>query len=85
MDYSAFDNYLKEYIKNTGTWRNFHVRQAEGEENELLTTTVDNLISLTYPDKSAPVNQKIPLYMPLKITLNGAKLAGKSTHSAKLA
>ncbi len=47
--------------------------------------TVDNLISLTYPDKSALITEKVPLYMPLKITLNGARLAGKSTHSAKLA
>jgi hypothetical protein len=35
MDYSAFDNYLKEYIKNTGTWRNFHATQYEdGSSND---------------------------------------------------
>lgn len=24
MDYSSFDEYLKEYIKNEGTWKNYH-------------------------------------------------------------
>ena len=52
--------------------------------NDALTNFVSQLISKAYPDQSVPTNSGVPLYMPLKISFYGGRLAGKSTLSAKV-
>ena len=72
-------------MKSEGSWKNFHSSKHSDHQSEELTKAVDGLIKKTYPDQTVPLNEKMPLHMPLKIAFSGSKLSGKSSHAAKLA
>ena len=85
-DHSNFTNSLLEYIKERGAWTNFHYdKDIYHSGNEQLASTLNSIIQISYPDLAIPEKSDLPLHMPLKVIFTGKKLAGKSTHSSKLA
>jgi predicted NACHT family NTPase len=50
-----------------------------------LSEAISSVISIGFPERAAPEKNNIPLYMPLKISLVGDSLVGKTTLSQKIA
>lgn len=85
VDFSTFNSILKQYLEGSGSWKNYHWEEREDEpNNEGLTLFVEKLISRAYPNQPLPEDPELPLNMPLKISMNGSRLAGKTSLSAKL-
>lgn len=79
---SSYESKAKEYVKQEGVWQ----PDAERKQNKLeLAEVLSTLIGKAYPMAEPPKkNDKLPLYMPLKLGLVGDSLSGKTTIAQKL-